>query len=86
MTTRTQTRIVGYYNEQEYSVDMFSDDEPMGVELYRAGNSPYDSQQYVSIEDGVGLETMKLYCEQTSKDIAKEQGAKFVGIEYKELS
>ncbi len=85
MCTKTRkARVVGYYNELWYSVFMYSDDEPTGIELYRAGNSPYDSQGYTSKEDGVGLATMKRYCEQTSREIAKEKKSKFIGVEYQE--
>lgn len=55
-----------------------------GKEIYSAGNSPFDSQAYTSKEDGVGLETMKEYCEQTSKNLAEENHAKYIGVEYEE--
>lgn len=74
--------IYGLYNEYHYTVN--SGDK----ELYEAGNSPYDSQTYVTdLEnyDVVPIETMKEYCEQTCKNIAEERNAKFVGVQYDEL-
>jgi hypothetical protein len=80
-----KNKVIGYYNELEYSIVEFNEDEPMGNELYRAGNHPNDSQVYTSKEKGVGLDTMKKYCKQTTKDIAKEHKAKYGGIEYEAL-
>ena len=56
----------------------------MGMEIYEAGNSPFDSQGYTSEENGVGLEIMREYCELTSKKIATERKAKYLGVEYEE--
>ena len=72
------TQALGRYNELEYEVEVD------GKIIYEAGNSPFDSQVYTSADDGVGLETMRKYCEQTTKNIAEEQGAKFIGVEYLE--
>lgn len=77
-------QIIGYYNELEYRVTLLIDGDPQ-EDLYTAGNSPYDSQQSVSAEDGVGLETMKIFCERTSKEMAREEEAKFLGVEYEEI-
>jgi hypothetical protein len=77
--------IIGRYNELEYTVDLYSDEEVMGLELYRAGNSEFDSQGYTTSENGVGLETMRRYCEQTTRDIAKDHKVKYGGIEYLEI-
>lgn len=75
-------KIIGYYNELEYTVEIIG---PGDHEvLYSAGNSPFDSQGYTSKEEGVGLEKMKQYCEQTAKEIAKEMNIEFIGIEYEE--
>ena len=60
------------------------DDEPMGEQIYEAGNSPFDAQAFVDAEDGVGLAKMKEYCEKTTKEIAKERNAKYIGIQYQE--
>jgi len=67
--------VIGYYSELEYSVEID------GEEVYQAGNSPFDSQGYVDASSGVGLETMRTYCEQTTKAIANENRAKYIGIE-----
>jgi len=72
-------KVIGYYNELLYRVEL------NGKEIYSVGNSPFDSQVYTSKESGVGLETMKKYCEQTSKELAKENHAKFIGVEYEEM-
>ena len=73
-----KNKITCYYNELGYRVHNITTNK----ELYTAGNSPFDSQCYVSVVDGVGLEAIKQYCEQTTKDIAKENNAKYAGIEY----
>ncbi len=59
----------GYYNNLGYRIE---DEE--GNELYTAGNSPHDSQVYVSADAGVGLERIKEFCETTLKEMAEEQG------------
>ena len=69
-------KVIGRYNERKYEIEVG------GEVVYTAGNSPYDSQVYT--ERGVGLDTMRRYCEQTAKDIAKERKAKFLGCEYME--
>ena len=74
-------KVIGYYNEYEYRVEV---DEQ---EVYQAGNSPHDSQVYsrdLANFETLPLETMRKYCEQTSKEIAKEQGAKYIGVDYLE--
>ena len=67
--------VIGYYNAGHYSVDLGDE------EVYHAGNSPHDSAVYLSPKMGVGLAKMRKYCIQTAKDIAREQGAKYVGVE-----
>ena len=70
---------IGRYNTLGYSVVvMFAN----GHEdtLYTAGNSPLDSQWYV--EDGLDLDTMKRYCEQTTKEMATENKGAFGGVEF----
>jgi hypothetical protein len=73
-------KVIGYYNELEYRIELD------GKEIYTAGNSPFDSQQYTSKENGVGLIKMKQYCEVTAKDLAKEHNANLIGIEYLEIT
>ena len=73
-------RLIGYYAATHYTIEDFDTQE----ELYLAGNSPMESQVYVDAADGVGLETMKKYCEITGKDMAAEIGAEFIGAEQTE--
>ena len=73
-------KITGYYNEQGYQVET---DNLLDCILYHAGNHALDSQQ-----DGTDtvyqlpLETIREYCEQSTKEIAEENKAEFAGIEY----
>jgi hypothetical protein len=56
----------------EYSASLYvvySDDE----EIYRAGNSPYDSQGYVSADSGIGLEAMRAFCRTTCRAMSAER-------------
>lgn len=55
-----------------------------GKVIYTAGNSHHDSQAYTTAEDGVGLRAMKVYCEQTGKELADENKAQYIGVEYLE--
>ena len=75
---QTMKKAIGYYNEWEYRVEVD------GNEVYTAGNSPFDSQAYTDPQGGVGLETMKAYCEKTTKDLAIEHKAKYAGVEFLE--
>ncbi len=68
-------QVHGYYNEQRYYVTV--DNE----RVYEAGNSPYESQAYVSAKDGVGIKRMRQFCISTAHDIAKEQKAHYAGVE-----
>lgn len=71
-------KAIGRYNELEYEVEID------GEIVYTGGNSPLDSQAYVGESDGVGLKTMRDYCNQTTQQIAGEHDAEFMGIEYLE--
>lgn len=73
-------KVIGQYNENGYNVDLINS-HGVRITYYNAGNSPYDSQVYVSPEDGLSLETLKEFCAQTSQEIAKELNATFLGIE-----
>ena len=77
-----RSSVIGRYNEYEYSVLLSSGAEFR--EVYRAGNSHWDSQGYVAAAQGIGLPTMEAYCRQTAAEIAREHGAILVGFEYKE--
>ena len=72
-------KVIGYYNELEYRVELD------GKEIYTAGNSKFDSQAYTSADEGVGIKTMRSYCIQTAKELAKEHNAEYIGVERIEL-
>lgn len=74
-----ESYVIGYYNELKYRIEID------GEEVYTAGNSPYDSQGYTAKENGVGLEEMRKFCEHTAKEMAQENKAKFIGVEYEEV-
>ena len=78
-------RIIGYYNELYYQICSIDNEGQIVKELYNAGNSPFSSEDTVPAEEGVGLENMKTYCEQNSKEIAREEGLEFIGVEYEEI-
>lgn len=71
-------QVVGYYNERKYQIDVD------GTEVYQAGNSPYESQDYLNADEGVGLEKMRTYCISTAKEIARENNAQYIGVQYLE--
>lgn len=73
--------IVGYYHRYGYAV--WSD----GQEIYRAGNSPFDSTYVAALSDGSrveSLETLARWCEQTARETANERGEKFGGTSFDE--
>ena len=73
-------KITGYYNEHGYQVE--SDNIQCDI-LYRAGNHALDSHQSgTGTEHQLPLEIIQQYCEQTTKEIAEENGAEYIGIEY----
>ncbi len=74
-------RLIAYYNELQYRITDIDANE----DIYTAGNSPYDSQQYTSADDGVGLDTMKQFAECTGREIAQENKCEFVGVEYESI-
>ena len=69
--------IIGRYNAFKYEI-VGSHSNGNEEFLYQAGNSPYDSEGYVSADKGVGLETMRKYCGITAKEFAKEYNCEFV--------
>lgn len=68
---RVAHSVRGEYSALEYRV--YVDDE---LE-YVAGNSLYDSQVYVSREEGLGLLLMREFCMSTCQSIALEVDAAF---------
>ena len=71
-------KVIGYYCNYQYEVTID------GETLYAAGNSPGCSQTYTTKENGLPLETMKKFCEQTSREMAKENNTEFIGVEFDE--
>ena len=57
--------ITGVYNELGYVV------RKNGRAIYAAGNNPYESQDYLSAEDGVGVEKMAHFCGSTVAEIVE---------------
>jgi len=70
-------RLIGYYNELEYHITDIDTNEDMHI----AGNSRYDSRQYSTAENGIGIEAMKECCESAGKEIACENYCEFLGTE-----
>ncbi len=69
---------IGRYNILGYEVFNLA----ASVSVYTAGNSPHDSMVVCSPEEGLPLETIREYCEQTTREIAEENNGTFGGIEY----
>ena len=66
--------IVGTYSKLDYTI------WHNGREVYTAGNSPHDSQAYVSAKKGVSLRKMRTMCISTAKEMAAEQNVKYGGV------
>ena len=64
--------LTGYYNKNGYRIE-----DESGNALYHAGNNPLESSSV--IENGLPIETLKDFCEQTGKEMADELSADFVG-------
>lgn len=79
--------IIGYYNRQGYRIGMI-DDGGQFEQLYDAGNNRNDSDRTNSVPldspNALPLRTIRAYCIQTGKEIAKEQAIEFVGAEREE--
>lgn len=69
-------KVTGLYTALAYIVKLD------GRVIYQAGNSPLESQVYLPAVQGVGLETMRKFCEQTAKELAEQHNADFVGVEH----
>lgn len=78
---KTTKGIIGYYHPHGYNIWLMSANGNLVDQLYEAGNSPCDSQMRVPVAEGEDLETLKKYCEQTGKEMAKEQGLPWLGSE-----
>jgi len=73
--------LAGYYNEYGYYIF----DIENNYELYSAGNSPWDSQQNVGIDDALPLNMVKDFCQSTLQEMAEELDANNAGIEYEDI-
>lgn len=73
-----EMELAGYFDEFGYTIE----DCVTGKELYRAGNNPLESSSVVS--NGLPIKTIKKYCKQTLKEMAKENNCGFVGVFRKE--
>jgi len=58
--------ITGLYNELGYVV------RKNGRAIYAAGNNPYESQDYLNAEDGVGVEKIAEFCADTIEGILSD--------------
>lgn len=63
------------YNASGYVV--FADD----TEVYRAGNSPYDSTEVISVEYGLPLARIKIMADKTAIDVCAETDGCYAGSE-----
>lgn len=81
-----KTGIIGYYNEHGYYVSRMTDGN-VEDELYRAGNSRWESTDVVDPKDetnALPLAEIKAFCIQTSKEMAEEEGIGYIGVDYDE--
>lgn len=70
--------IRAYYNDLTYII--YFDNKV----IYQAGNSPYESQSYLTADEGVGLETMKEYCTYSANHFRREYDSYITEISYQE--
>jgi len=75
--------IAGYYSFSGYEVNLLDDNGQIKETLYKGGNHKFDSYQGLPIghKYSLSLKEIKNCCIQTSKEISKEKGIKFVGVE-----
>jgi hypothetical protein len=73
-------KIIGYYNLDGYRIE----DNLDGEILYEAGNNPFDSTSV--IDDGLPLEIIKGFCNQTGLEMTVDRGVEFVGAYFKEVT
>jgi hypothetical protein len=70
--------VYGEYDKSGYCI--FLSDNGDIDEVYRAGNSPFDSYNVVS--SGLALRKIREYCIRTGKEIAEENDGKWIGAEH----
>lgn len=70
-----KSKVTGLYTALAYIIKLD------GKVIYQAGNSSLESQVYLPAGQGVGLATMRKFCEQTAKELAEQHKAEFVSVE-----
>lgn len=72
-------QLIGQFDEKGYRIVNESD-----VVLFEAGNNPHDSDPSCTLPvgQGLGLEKIRIMCDQTGRDIANSRQAEWNGIEY----
>jgi hypothetical protein len=78
---KSTSTIIGRYNRQGYDIVEIKFNDSKETLLYQAGNNPFDSCVSQSISNGLSLMTLRTYCIQTAKEMAKERNAKYGGVE-----
>lgn len=73
-------KVTGHYNARAYEV------REDGETVYRAGNSPLESQRYLPPSQGVGLATMREYCGRTTHEHAEDTGSSVGGVYFEAVS
>ena len=68
-------RLMGFYNEYGYNIT----DIDTGLDLYHAGNSPFESTDV--IPSGLSLKKIKKMCNNTGKEMARENNCEWIGVE-----
>lgn len=68
--------LTGEYNAYGYTIFLNGD------EVYSAGNSPYESSDIVSLDDGVSIDEIEKYCQTTIHDMMLELDESDGGIEF----
>jgi hypothetical protein len=69
-------KLIGYYSPFQYSIWTI-DDKGSEEEIYRAGNSSWESQVYLPVcrgEEQEDMAEMKKFCEQTIEEERLERG------------
>ena len=69
-------KLIGYYSPFCYKIFTI-DDEGSEEEIYRAGNSPWESQVYLPVcrgEEEAYMAEMKKFCKQTIEEERLERG------------
>ena len=77
--------IIVSYNQYGYTIYLFSGGQ-IEREIYSAGNNKYSS----ATTDSVPLDNhcclplwrIRQFAKQTGKEVAKEEGVKYIGVEY----